>query len=82
MQSVYDEMRAILSYSLGYVPTYFYKGTPRMATVIDVVLKNAVPGMTCAEVLIMCQDLGCTNLMTYLLDQKWREVQDQDCLDR
>lgn len=70
-QKALDQMRGILSYSLGYVPPPGLKGTRKMARGLELVLEDSVVGLRRNEVLIMCQDLGYTELMRYLLGKMW-----------
>lgn len=70
-QKALDQMRGILSFTLGYVPPPGLKGTHKMRAGIKLVLKDMVVGLRKTEVLIMCQDLGYTELMRYILMQMW-----------
>ena len=70
-QKALDQMRGILSYSLGYVPPPGVKGTRKMARGLELVLEDTVVGLRRAEVLIMCQDLGYAELMRYVLSKMW-----------
>ncbi len=70
-QKVLDQMRGILSYSLGYVPPPGLRGSKKMAVGLELVLQDAVVGLRRGEVLIMCQDLGYAELMRYVLGKMW-----------
>lgn len=76
-QKVLDQMRGILSYTLGYVPPPGLKGTRKMRAGLELVLTDQVVGLRRGEVLLMCQDLGYVDLMRYVLAQMWaRDVED------
>ena len=70
-QKVLDQMRSILSYTLGYIPPPGLRGTNKMRTGLRLVLTDQVAGLRRGEVMIMCQDLGYTDLLRYLLVQMW-----------
>ncbi len=70
-QKVLDQMRGILSFSLGYVPPPGLKGSHKMRAGLELVLQDAVVGLRRSEVLIMCQDLGYAELMRYVLGKMW-----------
>lgn len=65
-QPARNDMRMVLSYACGYWPIPM-RGSRKMDVAIHVVKSNEVWGFTVQDVLIMCQDLGCTALMTHLL---------------
>lgn len=70
-QKALDQMRGVLSYTLGYVPPPGLKGTQKMRTGLELVLADQVVGLRRGEVLLMCQDLGYVDLMRYLLQRMW-----------
>lgn len=76
-QKALDQMRGVLSYTLGYVPPPGLRGTQKMRTGLELVLADQVVGLRRGEVLLMCQDLGYVDLMRYLLQRMWaRDVED------
>ena len=70
-QKALDQMRGVLSYTLGYVPPPGLKGTQKMRSGLQLVLEDTVVGLRRGEVLLMCQDLGYVELMRYILLKMW-----------
>lgn len=70
-QKALDQMRGVLSYTLGYVPPPGLRGTQKMRTGLELVVADQVVGLRRGEVLLMCQDLGYVDLMRYLLQRMW-----------
>ena len=70
-QKALDQMRGVLSYTLGYVPPPGLHGSHKMRAGLQLVMEDAVVGLRRGEVLLMCQDLGYVELMRYILKEMW-----------
>lgn len=70
-QKVLDQMRGILSFTIGYIPPPGLKGSDKMRSGLQLVLKDKVVGLRRNEVILMCQDLGYNELLRFILTQMW-----------